>query len=88
MADHTEHQKKIIKRFYDNRDDIDQDRLSEMVTNLYLTDSAKQKTRIWQKAEETMLRLGVPESRVTHVVGTQDPAILAEVVSDLQAGKI
>ncbi len=88
MADHSEHQKKIIKRYYDNRDDIDKERLSEMVTNLYLADTEKQKTRIWQRAEETMLRLGVPENRVAHVMQGQDPAVLAEVVSDLQSGKI
>ncbi|WP_166820328.1 hypothetical protein [Thalassoroseus pseudoceratinae] len=88
MADHSEHQKKIIKRYYDNRDDIDQERLSEMVTNLYLSDSAKQKDRIWQRAEETMLRLGVPESRVAHILAEKNPAILAEVVADLQSGKI
>ena len=35
-----------------------------------------------------MQRLEVPESRVAHVVSTEDPAILAAVVQDLQRGII
>ena len=29
-------QQKVIKRYYDNKDQIDEQRLSELVTNLYL----------------------------------------------------
>jgi hypothetical protein len=43
---------------------------------------------MWQTAEEIMQRLEVPESRIAHVVKTGDPAILAEVVKDLQSGVI
>jgi hypothetical protein len=35
-----------------------------------------------------MGRLGVPASRIQHIMEKKDPAILAEVVKDLQAGKI
>jgi len=35
-----------------------------------------------------MERLKVPQSRIDHVVATDDPAILAEVVNDLQTGKL
>lgn len=85
--DYTEHQKKIIGRYYENRDQIDQQRLAELVTNLYLAED-KKRAKLWKSAEETMLRLKVPESRVQHVIATDDPAILAEVVNDLQSGRI
>ena len=83
-----EHQKKIISRYYDNRDQIDSQRLSELVTNLYLTDSAKKLEKHWTTAGEIMERLKVPKTRIEHVMKQRDPAILAEVVKDLQAGKI
>ena len=35
-----------------------------------------------------MTRLNVPPSRIAHVLKTADPAILAEVVNDLQKGLI
>lgn len=89
MADrnYSPHQQKIIKRYYDNRDQMDDQRLSELAAELYLA-SDKKKVKLWETARELMSRLGVPASRVEHVVKTADPAILAEVVKDLQAGKI
>lgn len=88
MADKSEHQRKIIKRYYDNREQIDATRLSELVTNLYLEESAKKQAKYWETAADLMARLEVPEGRIEHVVGSKDPAILAAVVQDLQSGKI
>ena len=87
MAEFSDHQRKIIGRYYDNRELIDNQRLSELVADLYLA-QGKKRAKLWQTAHELMLRLKVPESRVEHVVASDDPAILAEVVNDLQAGRI
>ena len=87
MADYSNYQKKVIQRYYDNRDQIDQQRLAETVTNLYLAEG-KKRTKLWETAQDLMTRLKVPQSRIDHVMKTGDPAILAEVVNDLQAGKI
>ena len=85
--DFSRHQQKIIKRYYDNRDQMDDQRLSELVADLYLAEGKKQ-AKLWETARELMTRLGVPTSRIEHVVQTADPSILAEVVKDLQTGKI
>lgn len=85
--DYSPHQQKIIKRYYENREQIDEQRLAELVTNLYLA-TDKKKKRLWEQAEETMKRLEVPESRIAHVIRTADPAILADVVQDIQNGNI
>ena len=87
MAEYSNHQRKIISRYYDNREQIDNQRLSELVADLYLAEG-KKRAKLWQTAQDLMLRLKVPQSRVDHVVGSDDPAILAEVVNDLQAGRI
>ena len=87
MKDYTNHQKKIISRYYENREQIDEQRLSELVTNLFLAEG-KKREKFWQSAEDVMTRLKVPASRIKHVIASQDPAILAEVVKDLQSGKI
>ncbi len=83
-----DHQRQIISRYYENRDQIDSQRLSELVTNLYLADSAKKRDKHWTVALDLMQRLKVPASRIEHVMKQRDPAILAEVVNDLQSGKI
>ncbi len=85
---YSPNQQKIIKRFYDNRDQLDEQHLAENVTNLYLATTEKQKAKLWSTVEEMMQRLGVPESRIKHILEKKDPAILAEVVKDVQAGKI
>ena len=87
MTDYSNYQKKVIGRYYDNREQIDRQRLSELATELFLAEG-KKRVRFWQRSEELMLRLKVPESRVRHVVGSDDPAILAEVVQDLETGRI
>jgi hypothetical protein len=85
--EYSNYQKRIIKRFYDNREDIDSRRLSEITSDLYLAEG-KKKDRLWKQAAEIMERLNVPKSRVEHVLKTANPAILAEVVNDLQKGLI
>jgi hypothetical protein len=86
--EYTNYQKKVISRYYDNRDQIDEQRLSELVTNLYLATGEKQKVKLWKSVEDTMTRLKLPTTRIAHILEKQDPALLAEVVKDLQSGKI
>ncbi|MEZ6067222.1 MAG: hypothetical protein R3B90_16315 [Planctomycetaceae bacterium] len=86
--EYTRHQQKIISRFYENRESIDQQRLGELVTSLYLATGAKQQAKLWKSAEEAMTRLEIPASRIQHIMEKRDPAILAAVVQDLQNGKL
>jgi len=87
MADHSEYQKKVIRRFYDNREQVDEQRLAELVTNLYLSEG-KKRDKLWEQARETMLRLKVPQKRVEHLLTAKDPALIAEVVKELEAGTL
>ncbi|WP_299460706.1 hypothetical protein, partial [uncultured Gimesia sp.] len=85
--EYSNYQKDVIKRYYDNRESIDQQKLSELCTNLFLTEG-KKKEKLWEKAREIMERLNVPPSRINHVLKSADPAVLAEVVQDLESGAI
>jgi hypothetical protein len=86
--EYSNYQKKVISRYYDNRDQIDEQRLSELVTNLYLATGEKQRVKLWKSVEDTMTRMKLPTTRIAHILEKQDPALLAEVVKDLQSGKI
>lgn len=88
QRDYTPYQQKVISRFYENRDQIDDQRLGELVTNLYLATNAKKKEKLWAAAREIMIRMKLPESRIKHVVESQDPAVLASVVQELQSGQL
>lgn len=85
--DYSSYQKKVIQRYYDNRDQLDHQKLSELVTNIYL-ETGKKREKFWQTAEDVMHRMKVPESRIKHVMDSRDPAILAAVVEDIQSGKL
>ena len=85
--EYSGYQKKVIQRYYDNRDAIDTTRLSEQVTTLYLSEGKKAE-KVWESVEKTITRMGVKASRVRHIMDSRDPTILAELVKDLEAGTV
>lgn len=84
MSEFTPYQQKVIKRYYDNQDVIQRQRLAELVGELYLAEG-KKKQRAWASAVAAMQRLGVPQSRIDHLVEKADPALLAVLVKELEA---
>ena len=85
--EYSKHQQKIIKNYYDNREQIDAQRLSELVTNLYLA-KGKKREKFWETARDVMQGMKIPPSRIEHVLQSNDPVTLADVVNDLQSGKL
>ena len=85
--DYSQYQQKVIKGYYDNKDQIDEQRLSELVTNLYLAPPKKQE-KMWESARDLMERMKLPPARIEHVMKTKDAAVLAKVVEELQKGVI
>ena len=84
MTDYTPYQQKIIKRYYDNQDTIQRQRLAELVTELYLAEG-KKRERAWKAAAAAMEKLGIPQARIDHLVKQNNPALIAEVVKELEA---
>ena len=82
LDDYTRHQQGIIKRYYRNLDKIQAQRLSELVTELYLAEG-KKREKLWQSAAATMQKLEVPQQRIDHLVSKKDPALLAALVKEL-----
>lgn len=81
--DFTPHQQKIIRRYYDNQDTIQRQRLAELVSELYLS-TGKKRQRAWASAIAAMQKLGVPQARIDHLVKKDNPALVAEVVKELE----
>ncbi len=85
--DYSRYQQKVIKRFYDNREQIDDQKLSELVTSLYLA-SDKQKPKLWALAKDILDRMELPQTRIDHAMESGDAAVLAKIVEELQNGKL
>ena len=82
MTDYTPYQRGIIKRYYDHKPDLMLQKLSELVSDLMVTDDEKQRKRLWAKAETALKNLKVPSWRIAKILESQDSTLLAEVVKD------
>ncbi len=79
---YTKHQQNIIKKYYENRDAISLQRLSELVTELYLAEG-KARERQWKYLDSVLAKLGLPKERIEHLRKKDDPKLLAQLVEEL-----
>ena len=83
MADYSPYQQKIIKRYYDNYDGIQSQRLAELTTELYLAEG-KKRDRLWKQVGEALTKLKFPEARIAHLLEKRDPALLPGILQELE----
>ncbi len=86
MAERSKHQQKIIKNYYENREAISLQRLSELVTDLYLAEG-KARQKQWKNIASALEKLKVPASRIEHLVQSDDASLVARLVEELLAKK-
>jgi hypothetical protein len=84
--DYTPYQLKIIGRYYDSQDTVQRQRLAELVSELYLS-SGKKLEKAWKSAATAMQKLGVPQSRIDHLLAQRKPELVAQVVKELEGKK-
>lgn len=83
MSDFTPHQQKIIKRYYDNQDILQLQRLGELVSELYLS-TGKKRQGVWTRIASAMQKLGVPQSRIDHLRQQDKAELVAQLVKELE----
>ena len=86
MPERSRYQEKVIKNYYKHQDAILLDRLSDLVSKLYLAEG-KVRARLWKNAAEALEKLELPKSRIEHLLKQDDPALLAGVVQELLGKK-
>jgi len=82
--DRTEYQSKVIAGYYGHLDTIMLQKLGELVTELYLADTAAKRDRLWQRAQKAMKQLKVAPAIVDHIMEKRDVEILAKNLQDWQ----
>lgn len=80
---YSPYQQKVIRRYYENAPALAQQRLAELVGNLYLA-SGKQKGKLWAQVGELLEKLKVHPNRIAQLLREQKPELLAEVVKELE----
>jgi hypothetical protein len=81
-SERSNYQKKVIQNYYANRDTIMLQKISELVTELYLADSEKKKERLWKRAEDAMVNLKVKPAIMNHILEKKDVQVLAKNLED------
>jgi len=82
MADLSRHQKKIVDRYYENRDAIMLGKLQELITELYLAESDKKRENLWKRVAQAMTNLKAPQAIQAHILEKKSPEVLAQNVED------
>ncbi len=86
MAERSKYQEKIIKNYYENKDAIALQRLSELVTDLYLAEG-KGRLKQWKNIVSALEKLKIPQTRIDNLVKQDNPALVAKLVEELMAKK-
>lgn len=84
--DLSAHQEKIVKRYYEHHETIQSDKLSDIVSELWLAEDEKVKTKLWGKAQVALMRLGMDATVVAQVVAQRDAQGLAKLVARVDSG--
>ena len=82
MAEHSNYQKKVIQRYYDNIDTISLQKLGELVSELYMETSDKKADKLWQRVATAMSTLKIPDKIASHILSSRDVEILARNLQD------
>ena len=82
MAKRTPYQDRVIRNYYQNQDAILMQRLGDLVTDLFLAEG-KQRARLWKRVAEVLEKLKVPKDRVQHVLQSDNPTLLANLLKEL-----
>lgn len=82
MGDFTPHQRRIIDRYYDHRDEIALTRLQEIVSDLMLAESEKKVDQLWARVDKAMRALKVPATIAKHILESRSPESLARHVRE------
>jgi len=80
--EYSKHQKAIISGYYKNLDTIMLQKLSELVTELYLADTDSKRNRLWERAENAMNQLKIPKEIIGHIMQKRRVEILAKNLQD------
>ncbi|TVQ31950.1 MAG: hypothetical protein EA376_08160 [Phycisphaeraceae bacterium] len=82
----SNHQRGIVKRYYDNRDTIMANKLAELVSDLALCESEKKAASLWKRVEKALAGAKVEPKRIARIVEDRDVKELAKLAGELASG--
>jgi hypothetical protein len=81
-GDHSRYQEGVIRRYYEHKDTIALQRLSEIVSDLYLAEGGEA-ARLWKGARAALEKIAGDDPRTAKVLAAKDVQGLARLVGEL-----
>lgn len=79
---HSNYQRKVISRYYDNLDTIMLGKLQELVSQLYLAETEAKQNQLWDRVHKAMTKLKIKPTIIEHIMQKKDTAVLAKNLND------
>lgn len=84
MDKFSQHQERIIKNYYHHKEAISLQRLSELVSELYISEG-KRREKQWTYIVAALEKLAIKPARIAHLRQQDSPELLAKLVEELMA---
>ena len=82
MTERSRYQEGIIKRYYENKDAIMYQKLTELASELWLSEG-KKRASLWTRVEKALRNMKVPEAKIAQILEKDDPAYLARFLEKM-----
>ena len=79
----TPHQQGIVRRYYEHKDTLANQKLAEAVSELYVCTEEKKLARLWKSVGKALLNAEVPKAFADKIVAGRDLEKLADTVNKL-----
>jgi hypothetical protein len=76
--EYSKYQQEVISQYYKNLDSIMLQKLSELVSDLYLADSPEKLDKLWDRVHKSMMKLKIPPAIINHIMQKRCAEILAK----------
>jgi len=80
--EYSQYQQSVISGYYKNLDTIMLQKLSELVTELYLAETKAKHDRLWDRVHKAMVKLKIRPDTIAHIMEKKDVQILAQNIQD------
>jgi hypothetical protein len=81
MENYSRYQQQCIKNYYNNRETIAFQRVSELVTELYLTEG-KKREKVWDSIASHLQKMNIPPDRIAHLRAQNKPELVAKLIQE------
>lgn len=79
----TPHQKGIVRRYYDHKETMATQKLSEIVSDLYLCEDDAKADRLWKQVRTALKNAGAQPGQMDGVCKSRDLERLAKLIGKL-----